>query len=138
MAAEPRAAVHFNEQERRTVGLCAQALVGMSRFDLAAVLYGLMIESNPQDACAYRALGICFERLDQPEQARAALDRALELDPDDAYARVTRAAVRLAGRDRDGAREDLSRVMGQLGALPAQLAGRARSLHEALARAEAK
>ncbi len=138
MAVEPRPATPFNEDARRTMGLCAQMLVGLSRFDLAAVLYGLMIERDAQDAFAYRALGICLERLDQPEQARAALDRALELDPDDAYARVTRAAVRLAGHDRAGARGDLDRVMGQLGSLPAQLAERARSLHAALAQGDAK
>ena len=109
----------------------------MSRFDLAAVLYALLIESDPQDAYAYRALGICYERLDQPDKAIEALDQALELDPNDADARLVRAGLRLAARDADGAREDLAAVLDLLDDLPPRIARRARSLHEALERASA-
>jgi len=132
MPDETQASASFSARDRDLLSLCARALVGMSRFGLAVVLYALMIESDPQDAYAHRALGICYERLDEPEKAAEALDRAIELDPDDADARIVRAALRVAARDADGAREDLSAVMDRLDALPPRIARRARTLHEAL------
>ncbi len=78
----------------------ARALIQQRRFDLAEQEARRAIQQDPTWAEAYHLLGIAFWGQGNLTDARAALEEALRLKPDDAYVHSTLATVltRLGGR----------------------------------------
>ena len=56
-------------------------------FDEAIKLFSRYIESESNDASAYRERGMCYHAVQQDEKALADLNKAIELDPDDESSR---------------------------------------------------
>lgn len=82
------------------------------------------VELAPHAAAAHNLVGICFNALNQPDQARQAFTEALRLDPQD-----TNAAANLAALDADSGRlrRAAQRVTSALGQAPQESA-----LHDSL------
>jgi tetratricopeptide (TPR) repeat protein len=77
----------------------AVALVNRSRYDLAERQLRRALVENPNHAASYSLLGICLARLDRRQEALAATDEGLRLDPTIAYAHYARGYVRVCARD---------------------------------------
>ncbi len=99
LSLDPAQRTHLTEVGKR--------LVASRRFEDAALVFRLLIASDPGQAFYHRAYGICCEQLDCLAEAGESLDRALQQDPEDVFARVGRAAVRMRTGDTRGALEDL-------------------------------
>ena len=52
-------------------------------FEQAAKLYEKITDKNPKDAAAFYSLGLCYNKLNQDEDAEDALREAVKLKPDD-------------------------------------------------------
>jgi 4-amino-4-deoxy-L-arabinose transferase-like glycosyltransferase len=61
---------------------CASALEGLGRRAAAAEQYRLIIRRQPQNALAHERLGCLLGEMENKEEARRMLRRAIELDPD--------------------------------------------------------
>ncbi|MBI3273143.1 MAG: protein kinase [Planctomycetes bacterium] len=70
---------------------------------------------NPHDASAAMVLGYLYVLLDRNKDARLALDKTLELNPEFACALTLRALVRLRTGDPDGATQDLAASRARAG-----------------------
>ena len=81
--------------------------------NLAAALADLdravVLAPRDDDAAAFRASAL--RRLGRPADAMAAIERALELNPNNPSARLERGILRLQMGDRDGARQDWLRTV---------------------------
>jgi len=62
-------------------------------FDEAAEMFGRALQQNPNHVQSHGNLALCLAGLGQKAAARAALDRALELDPAYEPARINRTAI---------------------------------------------
>ena len=71
----------------------AQALYDRRRYDLAARELRRLLEDDPDDGRALTLLADCLALLDNPAEARAISERALELTPDSAMTWRVRANV---------------------------------------------
>lgn len=120
--------VELGQPERAALHAVGERLVGMSRFAEAAGVFRLLLACEPRNGFYNRAYGICCENLDRLDEAAWALDRAIEDDPQDAFARVSRAAVRIRQGNRDGALADLRSVNTAAQGVPPVLARRIRAM----------
>ncbi|MPZ21075.1 MAG: tetratricopeptide repeat protein [Luteitalea sp.] len=59
----------------------AHAAMAEERFDAAARLYATLAEARPREAWLHMNLGTAYAMAGRPQQARAPLERAIELDP---------------------------------------------------------
>lgn len=89
-------------------------LIGEGRFEEAAHVFELLLYVDENNSFYCRAYGICCERCGQLDAARQSLDRAISLDPKDAYALATRASLRIVGGDKTGAMQDLQAAQAVL------------------------
>ncbi len=85
----------------------AVELVNRSRYDLAERQLRQSLVENPNHAASYSLLGICLARLERPQEALAATDEGLRIDPTIAYAHYARGYVRVCARDRRKALDDM-------------------------------
>lgn len=76
-------------------------------------------EQVPEEAAFHGLRGQALAEQGRDEQALAALDRAIELDPEFFQTRLARGSLRRAAGDGDGAREDLERANALLPTAPA-------------------
>ena len=88
----------------------ALGLVLRQKDDLtgAANAFAAAVQANPQDALAYQLLGSTLIKLSREDEGLRALDRAIELDPFMAEARVARAQAFARQGRADLARRDQS------------------------------
>jgi tetratricopeptide (TPR) repeat protein len=59
-----------------------RALIATSKFEDAAKALQASLRLDPDFSCAYNALGVALERLNRPEDARAAFEHAFRLTPE--------------------------------------------------------
>jgi uncharacterized caspase-like protein/tetratricopeptide (TPR) repeat protein len=59
-----------------------RALIATGKFEEAVKALSLSLRRDPEFACAHNALGVALERLNRPEEARKAFERAFELTPE--------------------------------------------------------
>lgn len=82
---------------------------------LAESLWREAIASDPENACALSELGILiFSRNPLDDEARCMLNRAIELNPNDAFARVTLAELCWSRDDLDGAGRHYEHLKGSV------------------------
>jgi tetratricopeptide (TPR) repeat protein len=95
-------------------GPALPALLGMAavhfienRYELSQEFYGAAIQKYPDlsGASARLGFGLCCYKLGQMDRARAAISRALALDPEHVDAMVASALLSMAGLDASMARE---------------------------------
>lgn len=98
----------LSENEMSAICALGERLVGEGRYADAAKAFELLLAFEPTDAYFNRAHGVCCERAGLLDEARPSLDRALEANGNDVYARVARAAVALRRGELDQARSDLA------------------------------
>ena len=60
---------------------------GAGGYELAVKDFRKAIELNPKNADAWLWLGIALRRLNQPEEARKAIAKSIELNPDHVWAK---------------------------------------------------
>jgi tetratricopeptide (TPR) repeat protein len=91
--------------ERHPDDLELLVLAGQAGLELGAptaiVHLRRVTDLRPDDAAAWRNLGLALLAVGEPEDAAASLDRAMQLDPEDEVAAVNLAHVAFAGGDRD-------------------------------------
>lgn len=80
-------------------------------FEAAEADYLRIIELNPFNEQAVLALGNLYIALKKPAEAIALLDEAIEMSPDFAQAYHERGRAKLLNGDKDGATEDMKRVL---------------------------
>lgn len=81
-----------------------------ARLDYESALADLdkSCELEPTVAAFFAQRGAIHAVMSHPAKAQEDFDKALQLDPTDAEARFDRAALRMAAKDRDGAKADLA------------------------------
>lgn len=73
-------------------------------YERAVTLYSADTQKSPQDAAAWRSLGVAYFHLDSLQQAQAALDRAEQLKPGEATTTLYRGMIFERLNDYDQAR----------------------------------
>ncbi|MEU9115275.1 tetratricopeptide repeat protein [Streptomyces sp. NPDC048483] len=68
----------------------AEALIDFDRYEQARALLSQHLAEDPHDLRAWVKIGYCHLNTQQPEQALAAADEALKLDPEDYFALILR------------------------------------------------
>jgi tetratricopeptide (TPR) repeat protein len=89
----------------------AQAALAAGRLDEARDHYGRALKASPESGFLHRDLADVERQLGQGERARALVDRALELDPQDARAYAIRGELKEAAGEREAALEDYRRAL---------------------------
>ncbi len=76
----------------------------------ARLVYGRLVEVDENRGAAHGALGFLLSKLGEPDLARIALRKAIDLDARDEKARANLAAIMCRYGDVEGAKEELARV----------------------------
>ncbi len=97
----------LGQKERDTLSALGDRLLDENRFAEALHVYRILLAAEKNNAFYYRAYGVCCEQTDRVDEATEALERAIQLDPQDAYALTARAGIRLREGDKAGALQDL-------------------------------
>jgi len=97
----------------------------------ARTVFDALSRANPRDPYAWTGLGAACQLLDEPEEARAAYDRALALDPHAAAAQLNRAELLLSTGAIEPARGELEAV-AQREPVGTELGDRARGLLQSI------
>ena len=71
----------------------AVELANLSRYDLAERLLRQALAQDPGHAASHSLLGVCLAGLHREDEALAAAERGLQLDPTAAYSYYARAVV---------------------------------------------
>lgn len=80
-------------------------------FPAAAAVFGKAVEANPFNEEAYLGLSRALCGMQQPEEALARLDEAVEINPESARLCRERGRLRLLSGDREGSAADLKRSL---------------------------
>ncbi|UCF34306.1 MAG: tetratricopeptide repeat protein [Phycisphaerales bacterium] len=97
----------LDDEQRQLLSVLGDRLLAENKFEEARSVYEVLLASDRKNPFYNRAFGICCEQTNRMEEAKEALDRAINLDPQDAYAFTGRAAIRLREGDKEGALQDL-------------------------------
>jgi Flp pilus assembly protein TadD len=124
--------IGMGEDDRRRLTTLATALYLEGRLPAAAQVFAGLAALWPRRAELWSALGATLLRLERWDDAVAALDRALALQPDDHAARVNRAEGAVALGRLEAAAADLVFVIGRDPAAVDPVANRARQMALAL------
>jgi tetratricopeptide (TPR) repeat protein len=89
----------------------AQAALAAQRLEEARDHYGRALKASPESGFLHRDLADVERQLGQGERARALVDRALALDPEDARAYAIRGKVKEAAGDSESALDDYRRAL---------------------------
>lgn len=120
----------LGQEERDSLAALGDRLLGENRFAEARAVYHVLLATEKSNAFYYRAYGVCCDQTDRTDDAKAALDRAIALDPQDAHALTARAAIRLREGEKAAALRDLETAHATAEGKTGNLAGRIRTLTE--------
>ncbi len=96
MARPPVSPALAHDDAGRTMAIVARAAARSGQWQAAARLWRAITVAAPTDAAAWAGLGAALVRLDAPQDAVAALDRAEDLAPDQAGVALDRGRAELA------------------------------------------
>jgi tetratricopeptide (TPR) repeat protein len=94
----------------------------------ARTLFEGLVAIDPRNDYYYRALGVNFHKLDDPDRALKQFGYAIRVNPRQAAAYVNRAEVHIAQKRYGEATQDLQRALQLVTAKDVQLARKARAL----------
>lgn len=112
-------------------------MIRLERTEDAARIFALLNALAPGEVYYARCLGICLERLDRFDEAIVVLDRAIAAEPNEPFARTSRAAIRMLRSDREGALQDVSVAEANLDSPNSKLAKRVAVMKRSLTRGQA-
>ncbi len=126
-------AIQLDGHQQEGLAALGQRMVGERRFRDGARAFVVLIAADPGNGFYHRAHGVCCEALGLYDFALDSLDRALAIDPGDAYALACRASIHLRRGDRRAAECDLRAAEATLGARDALLRARVAEMIRRLA-----
>lgn len=126
-------AIHLDTHQQQGLAALGQRMVGERRFRDGARAFVVLIAADPANGFYHRAHGVCCEALGLYDFAVDSLDRALMIDPRDAYSLGCRASIHLRRGDRSAAERDLRAAEAALGDRDVQLRDRVAEMIRRLA-----
>ena len=88
-----------------------QCLASNNRFSLATEIFQAVVALSPQKAIGYTLLGDAYFNLGKHDEALRIHQKALEVDPENTFARVHLAEVLLFKKQKDKAISELKKVI---------------------------
>lgn len=89
-------------QEAKGIAQVGCDLASAGRLEEARVIFEGLVAGNPKDSAMQSALGTVYQKLGRLDEAKAAYDAALDLDPRNPVALGNRGELRLKGGDNQG------------------------------------
>jgi Flp pilus assembly protein TadD len=105
-----RVALEKNNADGNALEGMAKAYLDAGDLRRARLVYSRLVEVDENRGSAHGALGYILSKLGEPDMARGALKKAIDLNGQDEKAHANLAALMCRFGDVEGAREELARV----------------------------